>query len=107
MKIDCVFSGGGVKAYAFIGALLSLDEKNYDIERVAGTSAGAIFASLITANFHKSEIEKLLEEIDLKKFLDPPAISNKIPFAKWLLLYYQMGLYKGDLFEEWLYETLA
>ncbi|MEI3606794.1 patatin-like phospholipase family protein [Pseudogracilibacillus sp. SE30717A] len=107
MRIDCVFSGGGVKAFAFLGALQSISEKGLQIERVAGTSAGAIIASFIAAGYKDLEIEQLLKEIDLKKFLDPPLLSKKIPFIKWLLLYFQMGLYKGDLFEEWLDEKLG
>src|SRR5690625_2703306 len=103
MKIDCVFSGGGVKAYAFLGAIESISAHNLKIERVAGTSAGAIIAGLIAANFQIKEIEKLVNEINLKKFLDPPSLSEKIPFAKWLLLYFQMGLYRGEQLENWLH----
>jgi len=103
MKIDCVFSGGGVKAYAFLGALDSIHEKNIKIERVAGTSAGAIMASFVASGFNRTEIEQLLIESNLKKFLDPPFLSEKIPFAKWLLLYFQMGLYRGEQLENWLH----
>src|SRR5690625_4926942 len=107
MKVDGVFSGGGVKAFAFIGALQSIFNKGLEIERVAGTSAGAIIASMIAANYQVNEIENLLKQINLKRFLDPPLLSKKIPFSKWLLLYFQMGLYKGDQFENWLYQMLA
>lgn len=107
MKIDCVFSGGGVKAYAFIGALKSVYEKNITIERVAGTSAGAILAAFVTAGIQWDEMERLINEVNLKKFLDPPILSEKIPFTKWFLLYFQLGLYKGDVFERWLYKILA
>lgn len=107
MKIDCVFSGGGVKGFAFIGALHSIDKANFQIERVAGTSAGAIMAALIAADYKVNELEQMMQQINLKKFLDPPLISEKIPFSKWILLYFQMGLYKGNLFENWLSETLA
>ena len=107
MKIDCVFSGGGVKAYAFIGALKSMYEKGITIERVAGTSAGAILAAFVTADIKWDEMEKLINEINLKQFLDAPLLSEKIPFTKWLLLYFQLGLYKGDVFEKWLYNVLA
>src|SRR5690625_2453277 len=106
LKIDTVFSGGGVKAFAFIGALQSLSEKKYTIERVAGTSAGAIIASLIAAKYTVEEIEDLLTEIELKKFLDLPMVSKTIPFSKWILLYFKMGLYKGDQFEKWLHRVL-
>lgn len=107
MKIDAVFSGGGVKAYAFMGALQSIEENNLLIERTAGTSAGAIVAGLIAANFQVGEINKLLNELDLKKLLDPPILSTWLPASKWLFLYYQMGLYRGDRLEKWLYDQLA
>lgn len=106
MKIDSVFSGGGVKAFSFLGALQSIHHKNLKIERVAGTSAGAIFASFIAADYKINEIEQLMQHINLKKFLDAPLLSEKIPFSKWIFLYFQMGLYKGDLFESWLYDIL-
>ncbi|WP_188453678.1 patatin-like phospholipase family protein [Virgibacillus oceani] len=106
MKIDAVFSGGGVKAYAFLGALESITSKDHTIERVAGTSAGAIIAAFIASNYRISEINELIRGIDLTKFLDPPKISEIIPFSKWLFLYFQMGIYKGDKLENWLYNQL-
>src|SRR5690625_5006985 len=107
MKIDCVFSGGGVKGYAFLGALRSMEEKQLQLERVAGTSAGAIIASLIAASYRTKEINQLLQELDLQQFSDAPQITKVLPFSKWLFLYFQMGIYKGDKFEKWLYTQLA
>ena len=107
MKIDAVFSGGGMKAFAFLGALQSIDEKNLKIERAAGTSAGSIIASFLTAGYTTNEIIQLLDEINIKKFLDPPLLSLIVPFAKLILFYFQMGLYKGNVFEEWLEDVLA
>lgn len=107
MKIDGVFSGGGVKAYAFVGVLQSMHEKQLQLERVAGTSAGAIVASLIAAGYRLEAIERLLAELDLKKLLDPPKITTYLPFTKWLFLFFQMGLNKGNRLEKWLYEQLA
>lgn len=107
MKIDGVFSGGGVKAYAFIGALEALDQKGYTFERVAGSSAGAIVASFLAAKYTTEEIKSLMEHVSLVTFLDPPAFTRRIPFSKWISLYFQMGLYKGDRFETWLEQSLA
>lgn len=107
MRIDCVFSGGGMKAFAFLGALQSIDEKNLKIERTAGTSAGAILASLIAARYKTDEIIALFEELNLKNLLDPPIVSKRFPFLKWIMFYFQMGLYKGDMFENWLSDILA
>src|SRR5699024_12454602 len=79
MNIDCVFYGGGIKAYAFLGSLKSINDKKYRIQRVAGTSAGAIIAALIAAKYTIKEIENMLDQLDIEKLLDPPLISKYIP----------------------------
>lgn|SRR5699024_4352535 len=107
MKIDGVFSGGGVKAYAFIGALESIRDRQLTLERVAGTSAGSIIAAFLAAGYQVEDIKQLIEDLDLKNFLDPPSLTKIIPGSKWLFLYFQMGLYKGNKFEHWLYNQLA
>lgn len=45
---------------------------------VAGTSAGAIVASLIAAGYTARELEKILSELDYIKFKDPSPFG-KIP----------------------------
>src|SRR5690625_2716965 len=107
MKIDGVFSGGGVKSYAFIGALKKIEEKSLSFERLAGTSAGAIIAALIAAEYEVEEIEHILSSLELKELLDAPKITQYIPFSKWLFLYFRMGLNKGEKLEQWLYKQLA
>ncbi|MEK4255345.1 patatin-like phospholipase family protein [Ureibacillus sp. FSL K6-2830] len=107
MEIDGVFSGGGIKAFAFVGAYQVLSEKGFTFKRVAGTSAGSIVAAFIAAGFTVKEIEKALEELDTKSLLDPPKFSKTLPFIKWLNLYFRLGLYKGKALERWLYKKLA
>ncbi|HEY4602618.1 MAG TPA: patatin-like phospholipase family protein [Cerasibacillus sp.] len=107
MKIDAVFSGGGVKAYAFLGALEEIYGANLVIERVAGTSAGAILASFLAAGYSIDEIKQILKQLDLKKLLDPPKLATMIPGSKWLLLYFQLGLYRGRKLESWIEHALA
>lgn len=106
MKIDCVFSGGGVKAYSFLGALEALEDRNVQIERVAGTSAGAVIASLLAANYTSREIKNIFVDLQLKQLLDPPVLS-RVPLMKWVLFYFKKGLYKGDRLEKWLMDLLA
>lgn len=107
MWIDGVFSGGGLKGFALVGAYQVLEEKNYRFKRVAGTSAGSILAAFIAAGFSSKEIEDLLDELDTKTFLD--ARSSILPFAftKWLNLYWRLGLYQGKALENWFLEKLA
>ena len=107
MKIDVVFSGGGVKSFAFLGALQSMQSRSLEIERVAGTSAGAIVAGLLAAKYSFEELEEAVNSLKLQALTDPPLMSKIIPFSKWFYLYFKMGIYKGDRFEEWLYNRLA
>lgn len=107
MKIDVVFSGGGVKSFAFLGALRSMKKNNLEIERTAGTSAGAIVAGLLAAGYSISELEETINHVNLRKFLDPPAITKLIPIAKWFYLYYKLGIYKGNLLEDWISKCLS
>ncbi|SET61643.1 NTE family protein [Salinibacillus kushneri] len=107
MKVDGVFSGGGVKAIAFVGALEVVDEKGLTFERVAGTSAGAILASLIAAGYKTSEIKDLFMDLDLESFMEESTIEKVFPFLKWLLIYKRLGLYKGDELEKWIADKLS
>lgn len=107
MQIDGVFSGGGIKGFAYVGAIQVLEENNYRFKRVAGTSAGAILACFIAAGYNAKEIENMLDEIDLKSLLDPPKPARTLPFLKWVNLYFRLGLYKGKALEKWFYKKLA
>src|SRR5699024_4870666 len=93
-------------AFAFIGCLQSLSEHRLTLARVAGTSAGAIFSALIAAGYEIEEIKEQLEILNLKKFLDPPPLTRKLSFSKWFYLYFQMGMNRGDQFEQWIREQL-
>ena len=107
MLIDGVFSGGGIKGFAYVGALQVLEEHNIRFKRVAGASAGAILACFIAAGYNVKEIEAALDELDLKALLDPPKPAKKFPFLKWWNLYYRLGLYKGMELENWFYKKLV
>jgi NTE family protein len=107
MNIDGVFSGGGIKGFALAGAYEELEQRGFKFVRVAGTSAGSIFAAFVAAGYTSKEIYELLDELDLTKFLDPRKTIIPFQLAKWLLLYWRLGLYKGNEFEKWLKEKLA
>mgnify|MGYP003484396654 CR=1 FL=1 len=62
MIVDGVFSGGGIKGFAYVGAIQALEEKGIKFERVAGTSAGAILATFIAAGFNAQELEEIFDE---------------------------------------------
>ncbi|MFJ7933511.1 patatin-like phospholipase family protein [Sporosarcina sp. NPDC096371] len=107
MLIDGVFSGGGLKGFALVGAYQMLEEKGYRFQRVAGTSAGAIIASFIAAGYTAKEIEEILDELDVQSLLDPSRRILPFPFMKWIGLYWRLGLYQGKALENWFLEKLA
>jgi NTE family protein len=56
MEVFGVFEGGGAKGLAHVGALRALEERGFRFRAVAGTSIGAIIASLIAAGFKSQEL---------------------------------------------------
>ncbi|WP_307255946.1 patatin-like phospholipase family protein [Oikeobacillus pervagus] len=106
MLIDGVFSGGGIKGFALVGAYQEIEEKGYVFSRLAGTSAGSIVAAFIAAGYKSKEIYQLLDELDTMKLLDS---TSPIDFAlfKWLAVFWKLGLYKGNALETWINEKLA
>ncbi|MDQ0269410.1 patatin-like phospholipase family protein [Cytobacillus purgationiresistens] len=107
MEIDGVFSGGGIKGFALIGAYEEIEKQGFRFKRVAGTSAGSLIAALIAADYSSEEITRMMDELDLKKFLDSRKTFIPLAVAKWLFLYWSLGLYKGNELEKWIEDKLA
>ncbi|MDT9024832.1 patatin-like phospholipase family protein [Rossellomorea yichunensis] len=105
MDIDGVFSGGGIKGLALIGAYQALEEKGYKFKRLAGTSAGAVIAAFIAAGYSSRELLKIMDDIEISELLDSNAIIS-LPIIKWFRVYYRLGLYKGVALESWVEEKL-
>ena len=95
---NLVFEGGGVKGIAYVGALNKLDQEGIlkDIERVAGTSAGAMVAVLVGLGYSAEELSKILWDINFQNFLDDS--WGYIRDTKRLINDY--GWYKGDYFRD-------
>jgi NTE family protein len=93
---NLVFEGGGVKGIAYVGALDVLEKKGIlqNIERVAGTSAGAMMAVLVAMRYSSSEVEDILKKINFKDFMDNSV--GLVRDSKRLLK--EFGWYKGDYF---------
>ncbi|WP_040227263.1 patatin-like phospholipase family protein [Bhargavaea cecembensis] len=106
MRIDGVFSGGGLKGLALVGAFEELERQGMVFGRVAGTSAGSILAAFIAAGYTPGEISRILSEQDFGELLDRRHSLLPLPFMKWVNLYWRMGLYKGEALEDWFTERL-
>lgn len=106
MKIDGVFSGGGIKGFALVGACEAIESKGIRFVRLAGTSAGSIVAALIAAGYTSKEIYQMIDELEMSKMLDARKPIIPLPFVKWLSVYWKLGLYKGNAFEKWMKKKL-
>lgn len=104
-----VFEGGGVKGIALVGALKAAEELGFTFRAVAGTSAGAIVASLVAAGYKADELRSILTEKNFKDFMDPVAsgFTGWIPGSNLASAWNAMGLYKGDHFHDWIREKLS
>lgn len=92
---NLVFKGGGVLGIAYAGALQVLEQNNIlqQIERVAGTSAGAITAALVSMRYSAGDIKTIVNQTNFKSFedkLDPLRVATKY------------GLFEGDAFLQWI-----
>lgn len=78
---NLVFQGGGAKGIAYVGALEALEKRHAlsHVKRVAGTSAGAITASLFACGCPIPQLRKTLEQMDVDRFFDyhDPAITQE------------------------------
>ena len=107
MKMNAVFEGGGVKGLAFAGALKAAERHGVEWQSVAGTSAGAIAASLLAAGYTANELKQLmLHELDFNKFKDED-IKDRFPGGKALSVIQEYGVYEGVYFEDWMDRMLA
>ena len=100
-----VFEGGGVKGIAYVGAMEALAERGIvdAIERVGGTSAGAINAVLVGLGYTPQETRDILWGLDFRNFMDD----------SWGLvrdtdrLLHEFGWYKGDFFRGWIAQLIG
>jgi NTE family protein len=69
---NIAFKGGGVRGIAFVGALRELEKKGTlaDVERVAGTSAGALVAAMYALDYSIDQIFSLMQGINFMQFED-------------------------------------
>lgn len=97
--------GGGIKAYAQVGALKHLKRHNLEFEAFSGTSMGAVVATLLAAGTELSQIEAILLKLE-RDILDQKLlkVSNVQVFP--LLKQSTTGLIKPDAFIDLLKDIL-
>jgi NTE family protein len=91
---NLVFEGGGVKGVAYGGVFEVLEQRQItpQIEWVAGTSAGAITATMMSLNYSAAEFLKIMMTLNFEKFEDGCDLIG--PFR----LIRHFGWFKGNYF---------
>lgn len=122
---NLVFEGGGVKGISYVGALQELEARGKlkDVQRVGGTSAGAITTLLVGLGFTPDQIKEEMADLDFTYFLDSPLLPVeemtsiaalkqlnwwRIPLMLLMLakLYFKFGLVSGNNFRKWISELI-
>ena len=104
MNADLVCKGGGIKGIALAGAVCCFEEYGYKWKKVAGTSAGAMIASLIAVGYTGNEIKDICMSLDYSIFNDKSKLQSIPLIGQFASLLVTKGIYKGDTIEEFLYE---
>lgn len=78
--MNLVFEGGGIKGLSYVGALRYLESRGSRIENAAGTSIGAIIASLVVSGYRSDELERIIAGLDVD-VMWPKSKKNKVSSA--------------------------
>ncbi len=102
---NLVFEGAGIRGIAYCGVITELETANMmgQIEKVGGTSAGAIVALLISLGYTGKETEEIIGSTNFKKFNDGNyLVAGGINRTK-----KYFGYYRGNKFETWMEKLIA
>ena len=55
-----IFGGGGIRGISYCGAFKALQESNITLTGCAGSSIGAVFATLISVGYNYDEIYEII-----------------------------------------------
>ena len=94
---NLVFEGAGIKGIAYAGVIGELQERDAmnHLEKVGGTSAGAIIALAVALNYTPEEIEQVIYETKFNKL-------NHGFFGGITRTKKRFGYYKGKKVDEWI-----
>ena len=97
---NLIFEGAGIRGIAYSGAIKELEARNIlkDVQRVGGTSSGAITALLLSIGYSADEIASIITSTPFRRFND-----GKFFFVGGINRFHKyFGWYRGEKFEKWL-----
>ena len=101
---NLVFEAAGIRGIAYCGAIKEMESRKLmsDVEKVSGTSSGAIMALAVSLGYTGQEIENLIGNTNFKKFND----GNFLFVGGISRVKKYFGWYKGKKLEKWLAEMI-
>jgi NTE family protein len=104
-KADVVLQGGGVRGIGHVGALLVAEQKGYQWVNIAGTSAGAIVASMLAVGYRATELYDIMKDIEYKRFADSLGFGRYLGRPIFNLIV-RGGIHSGKYVEDFVREKL-
>jgi len=95
LKYTLLFGGGAIRGVAYCGAYKYLEELNVQYDKIAGSSVGAVFASLVAVGYKASEMTDVMLSVNYELFRDIQIAIGP-----------QFALSKGEVFLDWLRELI-
>ncbi len=100
-----VLKGGGIRGIAFVGAIKVLEEKKVtqSIQKVAGTSVGAITGVLFATGYNAVQMQEIMSGLNIRQFNDGELffLGGQRRLRK------NYGWYKGIKLETWIGQQIA
>jgi NTE family protein len=95
LEYVCIFGGGAIRGVSYAGALKALEEIGICPKIIAGSSVGAVFASLLAVGYNANEIKEIFMQVNFELFKD-----IHFGFGR------DFALSKGGIFLDWLKELI-
>ena len=102
---NLIFEGAGIRGLAYAGVVQSLEEYQVldQVDKVGGTSAGAIIALLIALEYNSEELTAIISDTKFQQFNDGKyffvgGISRTVK---------RYGWYQGEKFTDWIGELIS
>ncbi|MBP7211530.1 patatin-like phospholipase family protein [bacterium] len=70
LEYTCIFGGGAIRGICYVGAFKAIEELGIKVNTYAGSSVGAIFATLLAVGFSSEELEELFLNVNYELFKD-------------------------------------
>lgn len=104
MYADIVCEGGGIKGIALVGAINCLENYGYTFKKMAGTSAGAIVASLIAVGYKGNELKDIVLNLNYPNLIFSNKLNKFFSITKGCInIFTKKGLYSTENIEKYLY----